>query len=122
MEFYKYIDARSCTVDELKESLSIANMPELCESINNVISDRQTEGDIYCLWGQFNVRRDEIKYGIRFSLLNCPHALAWTITLNEQSHKIVIHCTIDKENEDRDFIDSIDDFMADWAKGLSSNL
>ncbi len=122
MEFYKYIDASSCTVDELKESISIANMPELCESINNVISDRQTEGDIYCLWGQFNVRRDEIKYGIRFSLLNCPHALAWTITLNEQSHKIVIHCTIDKENEDRDFIDSIDDFMADWAKGLSSNL
>lgn len=122
MEFYKYIDASDHTVDELKESLSIANMPELCESINNVISDRQTEGDIYCLWGQFIVRRDEIKYGIRFSLLNCPHALAWTITLNEQSQKIAIHCTIDKENEDRDFIDSIDDFMADWEKGLNSKL
>jgi len=122
MEFYKYIDASDHTVDELKEFLSIANMPELCESINSVISDRQTEGDIYCLWGQFSVRRDEIKHGIRFSLLNCPHALAWTITLNEQSQRIVIHCTIDKENEDRDFTDSIDDFMADWAKGLNSKL
>lgn len=120
MEFYRYIDASNYTVEVLKEVLSIANMPELCESINNVISDRQTEGDIYCLWGQFSVRRDEIKYGIRFSLLNCPHALAWTVTLNQQSNKMVIHCTIDKENEDRDFTDSIEDFMANWAKGLNA--
>ncbi|MDB4576001.1 hypothetical protein N9112_03495 [bacterium] len=67
-------------------------------------------------------RREEIRYGVRFSLLNCPHALAWTITFNEESQDIVIHCTIDKRQQDPDFIDSIYEFIEDWSSGITRAL
>ena len=64
------------------------------------------------------MKREEIRYGVRFSLLNCPHALAWTITFDETSQNIIIHCTIDKTEQDPDFIDSIHEFVADWSNGI----
>jgi hypothetical protein len=120
MEFFGEIEARHIDTNHLKNILTISTLPEYCSSIDTVIIEQNNDGEIYCLWGQFNIRREAIKHGVRFSLLNCPHALSWTITHHEKSQQIVIHCTIDKKQEDEDFIESIHQFVSDWATGLSN--
>ena len=120
MEFFSTVKARHIKTDSLKEMLTISTLTTYCSSINTVNIDENNKGEIYCLWGQFNIKRDVIRYGVRFSLLNCPHALAWSITHNQKTQEIIIHCTIDKSEEDNDFIESIHQFVADWKTGLSS--
>ena len=118
MEFFKEVHSPSLDLYNLKNLLTINNLTKLCASINNVTPHNENKADIYCIWGAFDVRREEIRYGVRFSLLNCPHALAWTITFHEETQNIVIHCTIDKKEQDPDFVDSIHEFVADWSDGI----
>ena len=122
MEFFKEVYSPDVSLEHLKNLLSINKLTSLCASINTVTAHKENEGDIYCLWGLFNIKREEIRYGVRFSLLNCPHALAWTLTLNEVSQSIMIHCTTDKMKMDKDFIESIHDFLTDWSNGITKAL
>ncbi len=122
MEFFQKIYSPDFDVSHLKELLTINNLTRLCASITEVTAHNDNEADIYCLWGAFNVRREEIRYGVRFSLLNCPHALAWTITLNKVNQNLIIHCTIDKTEQDPDFVESIHDFVEDWSNGITKAL
>jgi len=122
MEFFKEVYSPNLDLDHLKKLLSVEKLASLCASINTVIAYNESEGDIYCIWGEFNIKREEIRYGVRFSLLNCPHALAWTITFNEVNQNIIIHCTIDKAEQATDFIESIHDFVEDWSNGLTKTL
>ncbi len=122
MEFFQEVHSPDFDIDYLKNLLTINSLTNLCASISNVTAHKENEADIYCIWGAFNIRREEIRYGVRFSLLNCPHALAWTITLNEANQNIIIHCTIDKTEQDPDFVDSIHDFVEDWSNGITKAL
>lgn len=122
MEFFQTIKNTNTHSDKLKKLLTINSLPALCASIDTMNAKDEDTGDIYCVWGSFNVRREEIRYGVRFSLLNCPHALAWTITFDEAAEHIVIHCTIDKTEQDEDFVDSIDIFVKEWAGGIARSL
>lgn len=119
MEFFRELKTFIQDSHELKNALTISTLPVYCSSIQTIISDNDDEGEIYCLWGQFNIRRDVIRHGVRFALLNCPHALTWTITYHQQAQEIIIHCTIDKKDEDKDCIESIHHFVTDWETGLS---
>ncbi len=114
MEFFAEIKNKDINKDRLKEKLSIARLPELCQSIDTVIHDNIDHGEIYCLWGDFKINREELSDGVRFSLPHCPNALAWTITCDEGSNEIIIHCTIAKKQHDADFVESIEQFVADW--------
>lgn len=122
MEFFKKVPAINLQASDLKQLLTIKNLPVLCASIDTVISDRGDEAGIYCLWGEFNLRRDEIREGVRFSLLNCPHALAWTVTYDEVRQYITIHCTIDETEQEEEFVDSIEVFVTDWSQGITKAL
>lgn len=122
MEFLKKVATSGFGDDDLKHLITIKNLPVLCASIDTVLSDNESVGDIYCAWGEFNVRRDAIRHGVRFSLLNCPHALAWTITFDKSNQEIIIHCTIDKDEQEEDFIESIHEFVTDWSLGLDKAL
>lgn len=122
MEFFKKLSVADLNVTNLQHLLTIQNLPALCASIDTVISDRGNEGEIYCLWGEFNLRRDEIREGIRFSLLNCPHALAWTVTYDEAHQYLTIHCTIDETEQEKEFVDSIEAFATDWSQGITKAL
>jgi len=122
MEFFQEVKLENIDIVNLKKWLTVSSLPNFCDSIETVLSEHNQEGEIYCVWGQFNIRRDVIKYGVRFSLLNCPHALAWTVTCNEQENVIVIHCTIDKKEEDEDFVQSIHQFVTDWGYGIETQL
>ncbi len=122
MEFFKEIEASNLDIKEFKRFLSIKNLPVLCQSIYSVILDKQTHGIIYCLWGEFEVNREELKYGIRFSLPNCPNSFVWSITNDNECDKIIIHCTINKQIHDKDFTESIEEFMSDWENGITSDI
>jgi len=118
VEFYAEVSKVTLKSEQLLRLLSIARLPELCRSINTVIVDHIDNGIIYCVWGEFIVHREELEYGVRFSLPHCPNALAWTVTLDESSRRITIHCTINKKQHDVDFIHSIEQFVGDWKEGL----
>jgi hypothetical protein len=119
MEFYKYANV-DIDVDKLQQIVTIRNLTQLCDSIYDIIKDDTTKGKIYCIWGYFKINKEIIKNGVRFTLPNCPNALAWTITKERvgESDKILIHCTINRSEHEPEFIQSIDQFVSDWKIGL----
>ena len=122
MEFFEEIERKSLSVETLRDLLRISTLPHHCGSIDSVISDKNDVGEIYCVWGQFQVSRQAIKNGVRFALLDCPHAFAWTIAYHQDRNMLVIHCTIDDREEDEEFIETIQEFAADWGHGLRKAL
>ncbi len=122
MEFFEEIKRHNVSIEALQDLLRISTLAGHCASIDSVISDNGNLGQIYCIWGQFDVSREEIRNGVRFALVDCPHAFAWTITWHEDRNMLVVHCTIDDREEDEEFIESIEEFAADWSRGLSNAL
>jgi len=122
MEFFKVVDVR-INEKTIQEKLTLGNLEEFCESIFPL-----DEHPDVCLtggmWGEFTVRRDPIMGGVRFSMLNCPNALAWTITTGypPARDKLVIHLTINRERKQEEFVEEIHLFLKDLANGLASYL
>ena len=123
MEFFataeKIIDG-----DTLQARLDIASLPTFCASVTQVLSHEGNEGEIYCTWGLFFIRREPIRGGVRFTLPKCPNTLAWTITTGfaPAPEKIVVHLTLNRTEHDPEFITSIEKFMEDWKRGLEAQL
>jgi hypothetical protein len=122
MEFFKVVDVH-ITEETIQEKLTLGNLEEFCESIFPL-----DEHPDVCLtggmWGEFTVRRDPIMGGVRFSMLNCPNALAWTITTGypPSREKVVIHLTINRERKQEEFVEEIHQFLEDLQTGLQSYL
>ena len=120
MEFFKIVDVRT-TEKAVQKKLTLGNLEEFCESIFPL----EDNPDV-CLtggmWGEFTVRRDEIMGGIRFSMLNCPNALAWTITTGypPAREKAVIHLTINRDKKQEEFVEEIHLFLEDLGNGIES--
>jgi hypothetical protein len=121
MEFFASVRT-AMDADALFDCLTVESLPQWCAGIDTVLEHTGDEGRIFCLWGEFTVRRERIRGGVRFTLPGCPNALAWTITtgLPPDPKNVVIHCTINRSSHDPDFIESIESFVADWAAGLAS--
>ena len=122
MEFFKIVEVRT---DEkvIQDKLTLSNLEEFCESIFPLDDNPEV-----CLtggmWGEFTVRRDHIMGGVRFSMLNCPNALAWTITTGypPAREKLVIHLTINRERKQEEFVEEIHLFLKDLKDGLEAYL
>jgi hypothetical protein len=119
MEFFRELNS-GLVPSDLQKSLSIECLPQCCAQIDRVLSSTGDEGEIYCLWGQFRVRREAIAGGVRFSLADCPNALAWTLTtgLPPEPGRLVIHCTINRREHEPDFVESIELFLDAWVEGM----
>ena len=122
MEYFKIVEAKS-TEKELHQKLSLANLELFCESIFPM-----DHGEEICsiggMWGDFTLRRDQIMGGVRFSMLDCPNALAWTITTGypPARDKVVVHLTINRERKQEEFVKEIKQFLEDLQEGLQSFL
>ncbi|GAB6042879.1 hypothetical protein [Endothiovibrio diazotrophicus] len=118
MEFFAA--APALPAEEIRRRITIAALPRCCGLIDQVLRDDGETGEVYCLWGAFAVRRELIRGGVRFTLPECPNALAWTVTAEEGggSSATVIHCTINRAEHDPDFIESIESFVAAWEEGV----
>jgi hypothetical protein len=122
MEFFKTVDV-STTEKAIQENLTLGNLEKFCESIFSLDENSEvcpTGG----MWGEFTVRRDLIMGGVRFSMLDCPNALAWTVTTGypPARDKVVIHLTINRERKQDEFVEEIHHFLDDLRTGLASFL
>jgi len=122
MEFYHKTPHEDLDVARLQHLLGLDKLPALCASIDSVALNNDRAGSLYCLWGAFDVERVDVRCGTRFSLLDCPHALAWTITYDRQNQDLIVHCSVDKTELDPEFAESIQSFVDDWADGLEKAL
>lgn len=118
MEFIREIASPEHNIEDLQRLADFNNLTTLCASIDSVTPKNDEEAEIFCLWGTFELRRDELKCGVRFSLIDCPHAFAWTVTYDQVKGMIVIHCALDKTELDPDFLESIHEFASDWETGI----
>lgn len=120
MEFFQIVDIHT-TEKTIQEKLTLGNLEAFCESIFPL-----DENPEVCLtggmWGEFIVRRDLIMGGVRFSMLNCPNALAWTITTGypPAREKVVVHLTINRERKQEQFVKEIQLFLEDLNNGIRS--
>ena len=122
MEFFAATIIPASAAD-LQRRLTISELPHWCASIEKVLSDATSSGEIYCVWGTFHTRREELCNGVRFSMPHCPNALQWTVTTGHQPNPqhTFIHATINRTEHDQDFIDSIQQFVNDWKAGLEAH-
>ncbi len=60
------------------------------------------------LWGEFVISYNKINGGVRFTLVDCPNALSWTITtgFSPERQKIVIHATINRTQKPDEFVNA----------------
>ena len=123
MEFFRELTI-SCTAEQLQSTLTIEDLPLYCSEIDKLLCVDGDEGEIYCLWGAFRVRRESINGSVRFTMPGCPNALAWTITagLPPKPESTVVHCTINRQEHEQDFIDSIETFVDALAQGLLASI
>lgn len=120
MEFFKITDV-STSEEQIQKKLVLRELEKFCESIFP-LDDGETICKIGGIWGEFTLRRDPIMGGVRFAMLDCPNALAWTITTGypPARDKVVIHLTINRERKQDEFIDEIKEFLSDLDSGLKS--
>ena len=122
MEFFATTTIPASVAD-LQRRLTISELPRWCASIEKVLGGGKTSGEIFCVWGTFHANREVMRNGVRFSLPDCPNALQWTVTTGHQPdpQQTVIHCSINRTEQDRDFVDSIRKFVEDWKAGLEAH-
>ena len=120
MEFFSHAPC-ALTETQLQTAITGPLLAEYCASIDRVIDWKGESGEIYCLWGQFIVHREVIRGGLRFTLPECPNALAWTLTCGTDatSPSIQIHCTINRSTHEPEFIESLRMFVEDWRLGMA---
>ncbi|MEJ2688313.1 MAG: hypothetical protein P8124_14260 [Gammaproteobacteria bacterium] len=123
MEFFAYARAPSHE-QALQRLLTVASLPRWCHLIDRVWEADADAGMIYCLWGEFRVRRESIRGGVRFTLPGCPNGVAWTVTagLPPAPEAIVTHCTINRPEHAPEFVESLQEFVEAWAQGLERTL
>lgn len=114
MEFFRNIKLK--TQDKIIQGqLTIKNIGFISNEIFVIGNQNNTEADIGGLWGEFTLTRSLINGGIRFALLECPNALAWTITTGNlpDRNAVVIHLTINRQQQNESFIEEINEFLDD---------
>lgn len=111
------------TDSELKKRLMISTLPHWCTSIYKVLADYKTNGEINCVWGVFEIQREELLHGVRFTLPGCPYAMQWAVTTGHgpNPQHTVIHLTTNRTEHEAEFADTIRQFMLDWKNGLESH-
>lgn len=63
MEFFAEVHGPLIEVQDLSDRLTISTLPAYCASIDTVLSAQSdSEGEIYCVWGQFKVSRQGLDH------------------------------------------------------------
>lgn len=120
MEFFRAVNIHT-NETKIQQRINTGSIEKINPDI--VLLNENEVFRIGCIWGEFTIRRDEIKGGLRFSMLDCPNALSWTITTGypPEREKGIIHLTINRQQKDQEFIDEINEFVDSWEKGIENN-
>ena len=119
MEYFRIINVKT-TEQNIQKSVTLSNLEEISTEIFNLDDPGKMEANIGGIWGEFTLSRSEIKGGIRFSLLECPNALCWTITTGypPDPESIIIHLTINRQEKNQEFIEEVEEFLDDLCVNL----
>ncbi|MDO9262118.1 MAG: hypothetical protein Q7U08_09275 [Flavobacteriaceae bacterium] len=119
MEFFRTIPIQT-TECQLQKLLSFENLNDIIETLF-VINFEKDTANITGIWEEFTLKRDNIKGGVRFALIECPNALTWTITTGFPPIRehIVIHLTINRAEKEQHFVDELNTFLDDWEQGFT---
>jgi len=118
MEFFRIID-KQITEKIIQEEIHPKSLEKFTETML-FIENHNSNFKGLTLWGEFVISYDKIKGGIRFTLLDCPNGLSWTITTGypPERNKIILHSTINRTQKPDDFIEEINEFMEEWVDGI----
>ena len=121
MEFFRIVKSNT-TESQIQNELSLSNLDKISNEIFNLEEVMDSKSSIGGLWGEFTLERQVIKGGIRFSLVECPNALTWTITTGymPEPESLIIHLTINRVEISNDFTEEINEFLDDMASMLVS--
>ena len=121
MEYFRIIDIKT-TEEEIQANICPENVAEFAETMLYLSSEHNYFNGS-TLWGEFKISFDKIKGGVRFSLLDCPNAIAWTITTGfpPQRNQIVLHSTSNRTQKPAEFIEEHEEFLDEWEEGLQTN-
>ncbi len=123
MEFFEYADVIT-SQGSIRDKLSLDNLPFFCEEIEAVEETSALGRVIYFRhWGRFHIRCDQVMGGVRFSVPDCPNALAWTVTTGYPPHpeKVVLHATFNRTEHDPEFIAATNALLTALKTGLEQN-
>lgn len=116
MEFFQIIKVK--TQDKtIQDELTIENLELISNEIFVIGNQNKTEANIGGIWGEFTLTRTLIRGGLRFALVECPNALTWTITtgIHPDPDVLVIHLTINRQQQKAAFIEEIEEFLDDQS-------
>lgn len=122
MEFFRIID-KQVSQELIKEKIKPARVENFAESMM-FLEEKNHDFKGMTLWGEFIISYDCINGGVRFTLLDCPNALSWTITTGfpPERDKIMLHATINRTQKHDVFIEEIQEFLDEWESGLKNSL
>lgn len=123
MEFFEFADVAT-DQETLRNTVSLDSLPVFCPEIEAV--DEADAGDrviYFRQWGRFHIRSETVMGGVRFSVPDCPNALAWTVSTGYPPHpeKIVLHATINRTEHDPGFIAATKALLAAMKQGIEKN-
>ncbi|WP_457610871.1 hypothetical protein [Lutibacter sp.] len=120
MEFFRIIN-KQVSQKIIQDNINPQTLDKFTESMF-FLEKKNSDFSGATLWGEFLISYDKINGGVRFTLLDCPNALSWTITTGfpPERTKIILHCTINRTQKPQEFVDEINAFLDEWETGLNS--
>ncbi len=121
MEYFRIID-KQVSKDVIQDKIYPKSVDNFTESMM-FLEDFKNDFKGLTLWGEFVISYDKINGGVRFTLVDCPNALSWTITTGfpPERQKVVIHATINRTQKSEEFVEEIIEFLDEWETGIKSN-
>ncbi len=123
MEFFEFADVVT-SQEEIRAKVSVETLPDYCAEVEAVDALEELGRVIYFRqWGRFHIRQETVMGGVRFSVPDCPNALAWTVTTGYPPcfEKIVLHATINRTEHSPEFIGATQALLAAFKTGLEGN-
>jgi len=90
MEFFRIID-KQVSETLLQNEIFQKSLENFTESMF-ILEKGNTCFKGATFWGEFNISYDKIKGIVRFTLLDCPNALTWTVTTGFPPEETKLYC------------------------------
>ena len=104
---------------DIQRHIDVGNLPEWCASIEEVIANQGSRGEIRTAWGEATIHRELINGGVRFSCPNSPHAMQWSITVDPaRPGEVLVHLTTNRTAHEAEVQERLELFVTDWRAGL----